>query len=519
MDDHKAPSDHHSDTDLSQAQSAQEISANAPANDESPDADAPANDASTDADAPSNDAKPTETPKDDPKSPTELIFPLDSKPPFTVSAIAALQHILAMILSVMAPPAIVASALGLPPATIAYMISMSLFFAGIGIWFQVKRPFGIGSGMLSIQATSFVFPSTLISLGTMLLNDKGMSSDQMMATLFGACFVGGILVMICSRLIKYLKKVITNTVSGVTVIMIGLSLIPLGADKMGGGPAAHAAGTFGDPLDLLLGAIVFFIILIFNRAKNKFLRMSAIMLGIAAGFLIALPMGKVDWSILNQPIHWFEYPRPFSFGFFGFDIEVMLTLSFLFVVAVIEAIGDLTATSVVSEQPTEGKLFESRLMGGVLCDGLITSIGAVFGCFPAATFSQNNGVIQLSGVASRRVGAFCGFIFLIFALFPFIVILFQLLPEPVLGGALLILFGSIACSGIRILAQQKIDRREALVIASSLGIGVMAMTTPDAFAALPGPVKVFFSSPIVAGGVSAMIIHKLLSIGAHRKTA
>lgn len=238
--------------------------------------------------------------------------------------------------------------------------------------------------------------------------------------------------------------------------------------------------------------------------------MSALMIGVIVGFIAAIPLGRVDWSILSESHTWFVPPIPFKFGFFAFDLHTLLLLAFLFLITVIEAIGDLTATSAVSEQPTEGELFQKRMTGGILCDGLITSIGAIFGCFPVATFSQNNGVIQLSGVASRKVGKFCGVLFLIFALFPFIVVFFQLLPAPVLGGALLILFGSIACSGIRILLQHPVNRRESLIIAASLSIGIMSMVAPDAFAQLPSIARMFFDSPIVAGGVSAMIIHLIL---------
>ncbi len=447
---------------------------------------------------------------DSKKQPSELIFTLDSKPSFGISLIAAIQHILSMVLSVMAPPAIVGAALGLDPMTIAYLVSMSLFFAGIGIWFQVSRPFGIGSGMLSIQATSFVFPGALIAAGTYLMKTQGMSQDEMMATLFCTCFIGGGIVMLCSRFIQYLQKIITNTVAGITVMMIGISLIHVGADSFAGGSAARASNTYGDPINLALGTLVFVIILLCNRSKNKLLRMSALMIGVIVGFIAAIPLGRVDWSILSASHNWFEPPIPFKFGFFSLDLHSLLMLAFLFLVTVIEAIGDLTATSAVSEQPTEGEIFQKRMTGGILCDGLITSLGAIFGCFPVATFSQNNGVIQLSGVASRKVGKFCGVLFLIFALFPFIVVFFQLLPAPVLGGALLILFGSIACSGVRILLHHPVNRRESLIIAASLSIGIMAMVTPDAFAQLPSVAKMFFDSPIVAGGVSAMIIHLIL---------
>lgn len=451
-----------------------------------------------------------ENPEEDSKKTSELIYPLESKPSFGVSLVAAFQHILSMVVSVMAPPAIVGGALGLDLATVAYLVSISLFFAGVGILFQVNRPFGIGSGMLSVQATSFAFPGALIAAGTYLIHDKGLSTDAMMATLFGTCFIGGVVMMICSRFFKYLQKIITHTVSGITVMMIGISLIRVCVDSFAGGDAARANGTYGDLINLGLGTFVFIIILLCNGAKNKLLRMSALMIGVLAGFIVAIPFGRVDWSVLSQFHNWFEVPIPFRFGFFSFDWHAILTLVFLFFVTVIEAIGDLTATSAVSEQPTEGEVFRKRVTGGIFCDGMITSLGSIFGCFPVATFSQNNGVIQLSGIASRRVGKYCGVLFIIFALFPVIVVFFQLLPAPVLGGALVILFGMIACSGVRILAQHPINRRESLIIAASLSIGVMTMVMPEAFAKLPSVARIFFNSPIVSGGVSAMIFHLIL---------
>lgn len=441
---------------------------------------------------------------------SELIYGLDSRPPFGPSLLAAIQHILAMVLSVMAPPAIVAGALGVPAEGIAYLVSMSLLFAGVGIWFQVSRPFGIGSGMLSIQATSFAFPGTLIAVGSVLMKEQGMPWEEALSTLFGVCFVGGFVVMAGSRIMPFLRRIITPTVAGITVMMIGLSLVHVGANDLAGGFAAKADGTFGSLSNLLLGTLVILTVILVNRSKNPLLRMSSLIVGIAAGFAAALAMGKVDWSILAEGHTWFVLPAPFKFGFFGFDLHAFLVLSFLFLVVVIEAVGDLTATSVVSEQPVRGPLYRSRLAGGILCDGLMTSLGAIFGCFPVATFSQNNGVIQLSGVASRKVGKFCGALFVVFAVFPVIVVLFQLLPRPVLGGALIVLFGTIACSGIRILLQHEVNRRESIVIAVSVGVGLTSMSTPEVFAQLPRFLKIFFDSAIVSGGVTAMIVHQLL---------
>lgn len=441
---------------------------------------------------------------------SELIYALDSRPPFGESLLAATQHILAMILGVMAPPAIVATALGVPAEAIAYLVSMSLLFAGIGILFQVNRPFGIGSGLLSVQATSFAFPGTLIAIGLAMMREQGLPWQETLTTLFGVCFVGGFVVMFGSRAIPFLRKIITPTVAGITVLMIGVSLVKVGAVDLAGGFAAKSTGTFGDPSNLLLGTVVILTIVLVNRSTSSLLRMSSLVIGIGVGFALSILMGKVDWSILARDHTWFIMPVPFKFGFFGFDIHAFLVLSFLFLVAVIEVIGDITATSVVSEQPVTGPLYRSRLGGGILCDGMMTSLGAVFGCFPMATFAQNNGVIQLSGVASRKVGRFCGILFILFAIFPIVVVFFELLPRPVLGGALVVLFGTIACSGIRILLQHEINRRESIVVATALGVGIVSLTAPDIFVKLPHFLQMFFESGIVSGGVTAMIVHQIL---------
>ncbi|GFH63181.1 MAG: putative nucleobase : H+ symporter [Candidatus Desulfovibrio kirbyi] len=441
---------------------------------------------------------------------SELIYPLDANPPFGVTVLAAVQHILAMIIGVMTPPLIVANAFGAPADAVAYLVSMSLFFAGASIFVQVTRPFGIGSGMLNVQATSFAFPATLISIGMAFMQTQGMTWDATLRTLFGICFVGAFWLVLGAYIIVYLRKIITHTVAGVTVLMIGASLVKVGAVDLGGGFAAMKAGSFGDLSNLLLGAIVILSVVFVNRLKNPIFRMCSLVLGMGVGFLVAIIMGKVDWNILTHPRSYFMLPVPFKFGFFGFDWEAFGICSFIFLVLIIEAIGDITATASVSEQPTHGPLYRSRLKGGILCGGVFSAIAAVFGCFPQITFAQNNGVIQLSGVASRKVGRFCGVLFMLFAIFPVVVVFFELLPRPVLGGALVVLFGTIATSGIRILAEHGVNRRESIIIATSIGIGLVSMLTPDIFAKMPQFFKIFFHSPVVAGGVTAMIVHQIL---------
>ncbi|MDL2216253.1 purine permease [Desulfovibrio sp. OttesenSCG-928-M14] len=444
---------------------------------------------------------------------SDLIYPLESEPPFGITVLAALQHILAMIVGVMTPPAIVAVALGAPPDAVAYMISMSLLFAGLSIFVQVSRPFGIGSGMLNVQATSFAFPATLCSVGLALMHEQGHSWQQALNTLFGMCFVGSFWLVLGSYLIKYLRKIITHTVAGVTVLMIGTSLIKVGAVSLAGGLVAKSNDSYGDPGNLVLGALVIFSVVLVNRFKNPIFRMCSLVIGMGVGFVAALFMGKVDWSILSQSRDYFVPPIPFKFGFFGFDWQAFIVLSFIFLVLIIEAIGDITATASVSEQPTSGPVYRERLKGGILCGGVFSALAAVFGCFPQITFAQNNGVIQLSGVASRKVGRYCGILFVLFALFPVVVVIFELLPRPVLGGALVVLFGTIATSGIRILAEHGVNRRESIVIAASIGVGMVSMLAPDIFHKLPQFFQIFFDSPVVAGGVTAMVAHQMLPRG------
>lgn len=441
---------------------------------------------------------------------SDLIYALDSKPPFTITILAAFQHILAMILGVMTPPAIVGTALGAPQEAIAYLISMSLLFAGISIIVQVTRPFGIGSGMLNVQATSFAFPATLCSIGIAFMRQKGYSWDQSLCTLLGVCFLGSFWLVLGSYTVQHLRKVITHTVAGITVLMIGASLVRVGAIDVAGGFAAKAKGTFGDLDNLFLGAVVILSIVAINRIKIPIFRMCSLVIGMTLGFVAAIIMGKVDWTVLDKPRELFMVPVPFKFGFFGFDWQAFILLSFIFLVLIIEAIGDITATASVSEQPTSGPLYRSRLKGGILCGGVFSAVAAIFGCFPQITFAQNNGVIQLSGVASRKVGRYCGALFILFALFPVVVVFFELLPRPVLGGALVMLFGTIATSGIRILAENGVNRRESIVIAASMGVGLVSMLTPEIFGKMPNFFKIFFDSPVVSGGVTAMIVHQIL---------
>lgn len=442
-------------------------------------------------------------------STVELTYDLDSKPPFFASLFAAMQHLLAMIVGVATPPILIGSALNLTPEDITYLVGMSLFMSGIGTFIQVKRFGGlIGSGLLTVQATSFAYPATIISIGTSFMA-AGMDQNQMLSTIFGVLFAGSFVTIFASRLLPLLRRVISPTVSGITVMLIGISLVKVGMTDFAGGFASKQDGTFGSIENLTLGFIVLSSILIFFRSKSQYIRMSAIILGMLLGYIVALVMGKTDFSVFqNVPL--INVPHPFKFGFFQIDWPSFFLIGFVYLVVIIEAIGALTATCLLCNRPINGDEYNQRISGGVLADGVISALASVFNAFPLTAFSQNNGVIQMTGVASRKVGLFVAALLLIFGLFPVISIIFTSLPKPILGGATLILFGTVAAAGIGIITQVTLDRRESMIIAVSIGVALGAAFVPDAIANLPSMLQKMLGTPAIAGGLTALLVNLLL---------
>jgi xanthine permease XanP len=224
-------------------------------------------------------------------------------------------------------------------------------------------------------------------------------------------------------------------------------------------------------------------------------------------------MGKVDFSRLAG-VTIFSLPTPFKFGLFKFDFSQMFTVGIIYLLIVMEAIGDLTATSMLSGEPVEGEKYMQRVSGGILADGFNSAMAAVFSAFPLATFSQNNGVIQLTGVASRHVGKYIAGILVLLGIFPIIGGVISIMPKPVLGGATLILFAMVASAGIRIVTAKPLGRKDMLVLAVSLGTGLGAHFVPEVFSNMPKLIKDIGHSPVAVGGVVAIIANLVLNLGA-----
>ena len=436
-------------------------------------------------------------------SPSDLIYGLNDRPKPIPAILAAAQHVLAAFVGIITPPLIIGSTLGLT-AHLPYLISMALMVSGVGTFIQARRPFGIGAGMICLQGTSFAFLGAVLSAG-FLVKQRGGSPEDIMAMIFGVCFFGAAVQIVLSRFIGQLRRVITPLVTGIVITLIGISLIKVGITDLGGG---FNAPDFGAPVNLALGVFVVLTIILLNRSNTPWVRLSAIIIGLALGSLAAWFSGKlVPQALPDLPL--ISVPMPFRFGF-NFDWSAFLPIALIYLISSIETVGDLTANCMIARQPISGPSYISRLKGGVLGDGVSCMIAATFSAFPNTTFAQNNGVIQLTGVASRYIGLYIGVLLFCLGLFPLIGAVLQQIPKPVLGGATLVMFGSVAAAGVRILAQAPLDRRSMLIIATSFGVGLGIAAQPDLLHLMPSLVQSLFDSAITSGGLTAIVLCLLL---------
>jgi xanthine permease XanP len=437
----------------------------------------------------------------------ELIYGFYDKPPLVETIFVALQHVLAAFVGIVTPPLIVSTTLELSPTETSYLVSMALFVSGIATFLQVKKFGPVGSGLLSLQGTSFAFLGSIIGVGSSIIQGGG-TSQEALARIFGVCFFGAFVQIFFSRFLHLAQKIISPIVSGTVVMIIGLSLIKTGFTSMAGGIAAQKNGTFASTQNLALSGLVLLTIIIFSVSRNRYLRMGAIAIGLVVGYIASAILGLIDFSVFSElPI--ISLPRPLRYGM-SFDFASFVPFIFLYILTSIETIGDLTATSAIIAEPVEGSLYMRRIKGGILGDGINCLMAAVFNTFPVTTFSQNNGVIQMTGVGSRYVGFFIAGTLFLLGLVPIFGGVFQSLPQPVLGGATVVMFGAIAVAGMDIITSVDLDRRDLIIVAVSLALGLGVVYVPEIFEGKPALVENIFASATATGGLTAVLLNWLL---------
>lgn len=428
----------------------------------------------------------------------EMLYLLEDRPSPWVACYAALQHLLSMFVSLVTPSIIICNAMNLNAADTRYVVSMALIVSGVSTFIQARRFGPVGSGLLAVQGTSFSFLGPLITAG----------SAGGLALVFGLCLAGSFVEMIASRAIPYVRRVLTPVVSGVVVTLIGLTLIEVGIEYCAGGDRARAAGNYGAPQHLLLAAFVAFVIVILNSRSRGWIRMSAIAGGLVAGYAVAWPLGLVEFSSVRDA-GWVTVPHPLRYGL-DFEWSYFVPIVLVYLVTIVEACGDMTATSHFSGEPTSGPRYMRRLSNGVLGDGVNSMVASLFCTFPNTTFSQNNSVIQLTGVASRYVAYYLAPMLILLGVLPKVAGLMASVPEAVLGGASLVMFGAIAAAGIRIMTLEPLNRRTTLIIATGLGVGMGITFEPEILSAYPDTVQNILGSGIVTGGLTALLMNCFL---------
>lgn len=438
---------------------------------------------------------------------SELLYGPQDRPRPLPALLAAIQHLLAIIVPIVTPGLLICQALGVSPRDTNLIVSMSLVISGIATFVQCRRFGPFGAGLLIVQGTSFNFVGPLIAGGALMVKN-GTPVEAVMAAIFGVVMAGSFVEMGVSRVLPFVKRLITPLVTGIVVLMIGLTLIKVGLISMGGGFAALGNGTFANGENLLLSGTVLATIVVLNRIPLRGLRSSAIVVALLLGYALAAWLGRLNFTGMHDAA-WVQIPLPLHFGL-GFSWSLFVPLLVIYLVTSLEAIGDITATSKVSREPVEGPRWMSRIKGGVLVNGANSLLAGLFNTFPSSVFAQNNGVIQLTGIASRHVGLWIAAILVLLGLFPAVAGVIQAVPEPVLGGAAMVMFGAVAASGINILAGVELDRRALLIIAVSLALGLGISQVPEFLAHMPAGLRAVLESGVATGGLCALLMNWFL---------
>ncbi|WP_321874816.1 nucleobase:cation symporter-2 family protein [Burkholderia cenocepacia] len=441
------------------------------------------------------------------ESARDLVYGPNDRPAPMVAFVAALQHLLAIIVPIVTPGLLICQALGVSSRDTTLIVSMSLVISGIATFVQCKRFGPLGAGLLIVQGTSFNFVGPLIAGGSLMVK-QGTPVETVMAAIFGVVIAGSFVEMGVSRILPFVKRLITPLVTGIVVLLIGLTLIKVGLISMGGGYGAMAKGTFASAENLTLSGLVLGTIILLNRVPVVWVRSTALVIALAIGYLAAAFLGRLDFTGMHQAAL-FQVPTPLHFGI-GFSWALFVPMLIIYLVTSLEAIGDVTATSKISNEPVEGPVWMQRIKGGVLVNGANSLLAGVFNTFPSSVFAQNNGVIQITGVASRYVGIWIAGMLVVLGLFPVVAGVLQAVPEPVLGGAAMVMFGAVAASSINILAGVHLDRRALLIIAVSLALGLGVSQVPDILNSLPHALKNVLESGVATGGICALVMNWFL---------
>ena len=418
-------------------------------------------------------------------------------PPLKRAIPLGIQHVLAMFVGNITVPIIIAGILGVTPEEKVFLIQAAIFVAGVATLIQTSGLGPIGSKLPIVQGTSFGFLPVSIPI----------AKTYGLGVLFGGALVGGFVQLCLGAILKKIRHWFPPIVTGVVVLVIGISLMKVALIYAGGGQwlMVNKPELFASGKQLFLAFTVLLVTLGIHQFGKGFLSMASILTGLVVGYLVAIPMGMVNFDAIANAA-WFAVPTPLKFGI-KFNFGAVLGMSIMALITTIESVGDISGITIggAGREATD-----KELSGGIMADGVGTTLASFFGALPNTSYSQNVGVVAFTGVMSRHVVTI-GAIFLVLAgLIPKLGAVVSAMPQAVLGGASIVMFGMIAAAGVKLLAQEELSRRNMLIIAISLTFGIGLPLAPKFVQYFPTQLAVIMESGIVPAGVLALIMDRIL---------
>ncbi|MEU8954820.1 nucleobase:cation symporter-2 family protein [Streptomyces sp. NPDC048518] len=427
---------------------------------------------------------------------TGSVHPVDEKLPALKMATTGLQHVAAMYAGVVAPPLIVGAAVGLSPKELTFLTGACLFTAGLATFLQTLGFWKIGARLPFVNGVTFAGVAPMLAVV-----DSTDDKKDALPLIFGAVIVAGVLGFIAapffSKMVRFFPPVVTGTV----ITLIGISLMPV-AFGWAQGPVP-GADDYGSMKNLGLAGLTLVIVLLLRRFTTGFVKQIAVLLGLVIGTLIAIPFDATDFSPIGEA-DVIGFPTPFHFGAPQFAAAAIVSLCVVMVVSMTESTADMLALGEIVERPAD----EKTIAAGLRADTLGSALSPLFNGFMCSAFAQNIGLVAMTKIRSRYVVAVGGAFLVLMGLCPMAASLIAVVPRPVLGGAGVVLFGSVAASGIQTLVKANLERdNNVLIVAVSLAVGLIPIAAPEFYHAFPETAKIILDSGISTGCVAAVLLN------------
>ena len=408
------------------------------------------------------------------------IYQLEGRVPVSRAIPFGLQHILAMFVANISPIIIVAGASGVSGKQLAMLIQSAMLIAGIGTLIQLFPLWRIGSGLPIVMGISFTFVSIMCYIGT----------NYGYGTIMGAVLIGGLIEGCLGLFAKYWMKIISPIVSASVVTAIGFSLLSVGSTSFGGGSGSE---NFGSVENWILGTITLLCCILFNIIAKSYWKQLSVLFGLVVGYLVSIPMGLVDFSSLaGTSVIALPHLMPFKMEF---HLNAIISVALIFLVSATETIGD---TQALANSGLNRSATTKEISGSLACDGFISSLSSLFGCMPITSFSQNVGLVAMTKVVNRFTIATGALIMILAGIFPIFGAILATLPDAVLGGCTIMMFGTIVVSGLQMIGKCGYSQRNITIVALSLSIGIGFTQVPELFSVFPKIIETVFAENCVA---------------------